>query len=208
MRKEKLILLLLIINVILLTIIYNLILKNEIVESKQIIKEMSQSTLEADLNAQITALNAEHTEYMQNIQNCKTQIASAITDKGVETSDQETFEKMADNIRNISTNVSSNKLEYIGGTGGPEQTLGDIPIEEDGTYFIIAIMQIQPGYPESQRYVPVITGGTLGEVLYYGKLAKTNQVYTTYDSYIVDIAAGGNVTSSSKYVRCEVYKFL
>ena len=151
MRKEKVMLLLLIVNVISLIIIYNLIFKNEIVESKQIIKEMNQSTLEADLNAQITALNAEHTEYMQNIQNCKTQIASAITDKGVATSDQETLETMANNIRNISTNVSSNKLKYIGGTGGSEQTLGDIPIEEDGTYFIIAIMQIQPGYPESQR---------------------------------------------------------
>lgn len=100
MKSKKIIVFLLIINFILLGIIFNLISKNgNIIKNRQLIKEMTSSTLETQLNSQITALNAEHTEYMQHIQTCKTQIASALTDMGVETSDQETLEIMANNIK-------------------------------------------------------------------------------------------------------------
>ena len=55
----------------------------------------------------ITSLNQSHIDYANYIQECKTQIASAITDKGVQTSDEETLEAMANNIKSIARDASS-----------------------------------------------------------------------------------------------------
>ena len=102
MRNKKIIVFLLVMNFILLGIIFNFISKKQyIVQNKQLVKEMTSSTLETNLNAQITALNSEHTEYMNYIQTCKTKIATALTNEGVETSDQILLEEMAEKIPNI-----------------------------------------------------------------------------------------------------------
>ena len=69
MKKEKVIVLLIGINIILIGIICSLISKNgNIIKEKQIIKEMSSTTQETELNNQINSLNAEHTEYANYIQ--------------------------------------------------------------------------------------------------------------------------------------------
>ena len=145
MKKEKcIILILLVIIVILIGGNINFILeKNAIVKSnKQIIKEMNESTQVTDLNNQINALNTEHTEYMNYIQTCKTQIATALTAEGVETFENDTFEKMVANIGDIFTqrtkldesvaatadNISKGKQAYVNGeliTGILSRTLHD-----------------------------------------------------------------------------------
>ena len=133
MKKERKILLVVII-IILITLIgtnISLILeKNIIVKSdKHIIKEMSESTQVTDLNNQINSLNATHTEYMKYIQTCKTQIASALTNEGVTTSNEATLETMAENISRIfiertkldsavaatADNITKGKKAYVNG---------------------------------------------------------------------------------------------
>ena len=102
MKKEKIIVLLIGINIILIGIICSLISKNgNIIKEKQIIKEMSSTTQETELNNQINSLNAEHTEYMNYIQTCKTKIATALANEGVPTSNEATLETMAGNISNV-----------------------------------------------------------------------------------------------------------
>ena len=94
-----------IINVILIVIIINLLIgKNIIVgKEKQVIKEMTQSENEANLQIQIDALNVAHEEYASNVQKYKKQIADAITSQGVSTSENDTGEVMAENIGRILT---------------------------------------------------------------------------------------------------------
>ena len=105
MKNKRITILLIITNIILVGIICSLISKNgNIIKEKQIIKEMNESTQVTELNNQINALNTEHTDYSNYIQTCKTKIASAITDMGVETSSDVTLETMTNNIRNIPTN--------------------------------------------------------------------------------------------------------
>ena len=140
MKKEKcIILILLVIIIILIGSNINFILqKNSIVKNnKQTIKEMNESTQITDLNNQINALNTEHTDYMNYIQTCKATIASVLTNEGVETFENETFGKMAENIGNIfsqrtkldesvaatADNISEGKQAYVNGelitgTGG------------------------------------------------------------------------------------------
>ena len=90
------------ITIFLIIIVLTLINSFEVIKTnRQILKEMTSSTLEENLNAQITELNSEHTEYMNYIQTCKTKIATALTNEGVETSDQILLEEMAENISNI-----------------------------------------------------------------------------------------------------------
>ena len=85
-------------------IISLLIDKNIIIDKeKQLIKEMTQSENEANLQTQINALNASHNEYATNVQNYKKQIAEAITNQGVTTSADATAEVMAENIGKILT---------------------------------------------------------------------------------------------------------
>ena len=130
MKKEKCIILALsIIIITLICFIYTLINENKLINNnKMIIKEMTQSTLEADLNNQINALNAEHTEYMNYVQTCKATIASAISDTGVTTSDSDTIDTMASNIRSLSgrstiesiaSSKSSNSAQSIDCTSLP-----------------------------------------------------------------------------------------
>ena len=105
MRKNiKILLTITIITIILLVgVIINLISNNktQLLNKSQIIKEMTSSAQETELNNQINALNAEHTEYMNYIQIGKTKIATALTNEGVATSNEETLEKMSDNISKV-----------------------------------------------------------------------------------------------------------
>lgn len=94
--------------IILLIIIILLFIDNiNIINRKiKVIKEMSESTQISNLQTQINTLNASHEEYGKNIQTYKAKLAKAITEKGIETSDQDSLDKMASNIANI-TNTPS-----------------------------------------------------------------------------------------------------
>lgn len=106
-----------IIYIVLIGIIVSLISNKNIIigKEKQTTKEMTQSTLEQEFNDIINQLNAEHTDYMNYIQSCKTQIATEISNKGVVTSNTDSFETIINNIANIS---STSSMEYIEFTVG------------------------------------------------------------------------------------------
>ena len=98
-NKKHIILLYLIILVLAgVNIISN---RNIIFNNKIILKNMDESTQIADKEKAIDELNKTHAEYYNYIQTAKQEIASAIRDMGVPTSDDETLEDMATNIRNI-----------------------------------------------------------------------------------------------------------
>ena len=73
------------------------ILKN----TKIVLKNMDESTQIANKEKAIDDLNESYTEYYNYIQIAKKEIASAITEKGVETSNIDSLETMANNIKNI-----------------------------------------------------------------------------------------------------------
>ena len=127
MKKERKIILILSIVIIILTgIIYILVSKNRIVKSnKIIIKEMTQTEYESQINI----LNASHNEYATNVENYKKAIATAVTSQGISTSytdAQETivtnigkiFEertKIDDSVAAIADNLSEGKTAYVNG---------------------------------------------------------------------------------------------
>lgn len=106
MKKENVIILLIIVNIILLAIICNLITNNELKHTTQKVKEMSESTREEELNNALTQLNLSSTEYAKQVQESKVKIATAITNAGIETNANETADIMATNIENILKEVT------------------------------------------------------------------------------------------------------
>ena len=100
--KKKRIILSIISSIILIGFICNFSnIDRNIKKEKQIIKEMSESIEITNLNNQINLLNAEHIDYANYIQTCKTKIATALTNEGVETSSDSTLEAMSENISKI-----------------------------------------------------------------------------------------------------------
>lgn len=65
------------------------------------LKEMNESTQITDLNNAINTLQESHTDYSNYIQNCKFQIATAITNAGVETSSDSNIDTVISNIGKI-----------------------------------------------------------------------------------------------------------
>ena len=100
--KRKIIIVLMIANIILVGIVCIFISKKyNIADKKQIIKEMTQSENEENLQIQINQLNSTQQEYAKNVQAYKKQIAEAITSQGVNTSENDTGVVMAKNISEI-----------------------------------------------------------------------------------------------------------
>ena len=92
-----------IINIILVGIIISLFIDKNIIigKEKQVIKEMTQSTLESDLNNTITELNANQEKYAANVDAYKKKITEAITNQGVTTEISATADVVAENIGKI-----------------------------------------------------------------------------------------------------------
>ena len=85
--------------------------KNYTDEKTQAIVDDVNANFE-DVNGAIGTLNGDMTELFQSVSNGKSQIAGAITDKGVSTSANDSFSTMASNIRAIPSGS--------GGSGGGE----------------------------------------------------------------------------------------
>ena len=81
--KSKIIIALLILNMIMAAVISNLLVNREIKVEKQIVKEMTQSENEANLQTQINTLNASHNEYALSVQKFKKELADYIEGKNV-----------------------------------------------------------------------------------------------------------------------------
>ena len=97
--------------IIMLYIIFSISIINnnrDMIMEKQIIKGMDESAQVKELNSQITQLNTAHTDYMNYIQECKTQIATELTNEGVSTSSDDLLETMATNISKVVQVKTSN----------------------------------------------------------------------------------------------------
>ena len=144
-RESKLILVIIILLSLLIGMSINSIINSKItlINGKQIIKEMTQSENEVNLQTQINNLNTEHTEYMNHIEESKKKIAEAITKKGITTSYEETLETMANNIQSIDiSSIDLSKLECIkywnyGNSANGRFT--KYTCDKDGTYIVIGL---------------------------------------------------------------------
>lgn len=73
----------------------------------QLIKNMDTSTEAANLNNTINTLQTSHTEYANYIQRSKSNLATAITNAGVTTNGDDTFETIIANISNIMSSTTN-----------------------------------------------------------------------------------------------------
>ena len=125
MKNQKIILC---INIFLLFIIIGLIFSQNrnINKELKIIKQMNESIQVTDLQTQIDNLNLEHKEYANSIQTAKRNFATAITNQGVATTENDTLEAMSNNISKIlqartkdatatAEDITKGKTEYVNG---------------------------------------------------------------------------------------------
>lgn len=117
---------------------------NDITDKPAILSTASDVPI-ADTANNFTATNVEGalSELFQSVSNGKTLIASAITDKGIPTSNIDTFEVMAANIGNIITSSSSDTLvlnynfdNATAGYAGGTISLTSTDAANDGNYEI------------------------------------------------------------------------
>lgn len=102
MKNKNIIKVSIVSNIVLMIIILNALIGDKsIIKEKQIIKEMTQSENESNLQTQLDNLNTAQEEYANNVQIYKKQIADAITNEGVATSQNDTGAVMATNIGKI-----------------------------------------------------------------------------------------------------------
>lgn len=190
MKGRKVITVLIIINLILVGIIYNLINRINVNNKKQIIKEMT----EIEYENYITELNISHTDYANYIDESKAKIASAITDMGVETSNQETLEIMAENIRTISVSepvivkISSGSGEGSGANVG----MCSFDLDQDHKFSKLKILS---------------RGGYVGyNAIYVGNSIKTENITVgqEFDIKGAAISVIAYCSSGSSYGRANI----
>lgn len=125
--KERLQFVLLYLSIIVISIIAlnkNIILKN----NAKTLKNMNESTQVANLQKSIETLNNSHTEYSNYVQECKMKISNAITNQGIETTQDETVEKIVENIEKIGENKYQEGYNK-GHNDGYEEGYDEINIE-------------------------------------------------------------------------------
>ena len=113
---------LIIVSIILIFIILGFILngiERNISKEEKVVKGMSETTQIVELQSQLANLEKEKEEYATKVQNYKTSIAQAITDKGVETASDADIETIVNNISSIKTvsSDSNRKNAIYLGTG-------------------------------------------------------------------------------------------
>lgn len=106
MRLNKIMVFFVLIIIVLIGIIYNLISITILNNQKLTLKEMS----EIEYETYISSLKKSYEDYANYIEESKQKIASSITEMGVTTSGEETLEIMANNIKRITKDTSSDTL--------------------------------------------------------------------------------------------------
>ena len=91
---------------------------------KQVVDDVNSNF--NDVNKAITKLNDKSIELFQSVSNGKQLIAGAITDKGVNTSANDSFNQMSTNIRKIATTVPGGMPEGYIDTSDATATASDI----------------------------------------------------------------------------------
>ena len=117
-----------------------MILNEQIRQQNELIRQEQYNNNEnrfAEINQQLDNITQQQSDLFQSVSNGKKMIASAITDKGVATSENDTFENMANNILLISggdtpgTGGGTENPDIPGTGGGTENP--DIPGTGGGT---------------------------------------------------------------------------
>ena len=126
MKRLKVFLIIVVTIIVTLLVEYFIFKGGKIQNRTQIIKEMTQSENEANLQTQINTLNASHNDYTINVQNYKKQIAETITSEGIATSENDEGSVIAENISKLlqvktsdatatADNITEGKTAYVNG---------------------------------------------------------------------------------------------
>ena len=190
MKGKKLILILIIINILSISVIYNFIKKEYINNEKIIVKAMTETEYENS----IKELNTSHEDFVNYIKESKTQIASAITDMGVETSNEETLETMASNIKKIEN--GSSLIAFANG-----------PLHAANTYNYYAtlnILDIASNYfsiSTDRKTITALNSCTVGVILFssYTGYVNVYQGYSTCTCFVNDVSICSSSNSDAIY---------
>ena len=197
MKGRKIITILIIVNLILVGIICNLINKGNVNNQKQILKEMTETEYENT----ITELNQSYEDYAKNIKESKKKIASAITEKGVKTSNEETLENMANNIKNIFS-INENALLA---TGTFKTSHTSVKTLELG--FRPKLLILEFSYDGTSAMRVILDCNTLNYVRYYNSGIGLNYTYFAEDGTPINVTDTGisYKVNAEKYAQSTRY---
>ena len=123
MKNKKVVTLIVLISIVIIVMIYKIVSINvNILNRRQIIKEMTVS----EYDSSITELNKSHTDYATQVQANKEKLAQAISNENVPTTENATVDEMVTNIGKIlqaktsdatATNedILEGKIAYVNG---------------------------------------------------------------------------------------------
>ena len=118
MKRRKILIISLLINILFVGVFYSFIKKDYINNERIIIKPMTETGNES----QIEELNKSYQNYREYIDSSKKQLATAITNKGVETTSDSTLETMTANVNKIVTNPPASLISYDNTSSGLSAT--------------------------------------------------------------------------------------
>ena len=158
----------------------------------------------SDVNTAITKLNENQTKLFQSVSDGKQKVAEAITDKGVETSANDTFDTMATNIRNIKT----------GGSGEiPEGYVNTSDATADASKILNGYTAYSKGEKVYGTYIPTPYSGTdtsdataTSSDIVYGKTAYAGGVKLVGSLKTLGVEEIAGI-ETEKYVRHVVSGF-
>ena len=171
----------------------------------------STQTVEAAINnnySMIVNANNEISSLKSSVSSGKTQIASAITDKGVSTAASATFSQMASNIRNIAQGLNARYIAEAYISNGNSTTFGEYDVTGFLIYNTVYINDFNTYTNPIRRFnriqleYPRISTGSIRLFLYNnGTLSDSLLYYSkgTYPSY-TRVLFIENISDSDKTV--------
>ena len=136
-----------------------------------------------DVNSAIDTLNNNQNELFQSVSDGKSKIAEAITDKGVTSSASDTFQTMANNIKQISTTtpgeIPEGYVDTSDATADASKILSGYSAYANGNKIYGTLKT--PNYYEENPSNPYPIGATVG--LVYGIKDGSFERKICYDSY-------------------------
>ena len=204
-----------IINIILVAIVIALLIDKNIIigKEKQIIKEMTQSENEANLQTQINTLNASHNEYSLSVQKFKKELADYIEGKNVSRPEREEnasayinrFEEILaaaikENSKQAEPYIKDFNMGYYQDISWSYKRITPVlTINPNGcSSFTISQFGMQVAGVQYYFSISSVTNGTFDGLTVY-PIDKNADVVVTFDTMSVTIL-NGNVSYGSCYI--------